>query len=154
MDDYGIKSGYVTKAALDADSDTFFVNWKALVTTGDANAISKRWSISTSNAYQLGVERVYGMDDRARDIGSNTVSQWSMVLSTDMAQYLEATIFSGLPDALVTIKTYDQYSGTWVAIQCIVERPRNVESIYEPINNTYFRKFTLTFRECREAPDS
>lgn len=154
MDDYGIKAGHVSKATLDADTDAFFVNWQALVTAGDATAISKRWSVSTSNAYQLGVQRVYGMDDRARDIGSASVAQWTLVLSTDMAKYLESTIFAGSPDALVTIKTYDQYTGEWIAVQCIAERPRNIESIYEPINNTYFRRFTILFRECNEAPAS
>lgn len=153
VDNYGIKSGYVTEADLDADTDAFFVNWQGLVTAGDVTANSMRWSVQTDDMVENGMQRVKTTNGRARELGDLQLSDWILTLSTDMAIYLESTIFNGSPDALVTIKTRDRYTGDWIAVQCICERSRLTAEV-SPVNTQYMTTFRLSFSECEIAPAS
>jgi hypothetical protein len=151
MDSYALARGTLTATALNADDDAFLINWKALMFVADADDFSLDWNVATVNEVEYSADRVYNLDGRAKNLGDITISPWEIIVSSDMAVYLEATIFQGYPDAVVTLKTYDQYSKEWVVLNGIVERPRMVGNAFDAVNNMYLRRMKMEFRQCEVA---
>lgn len=146
FNDYAMASGYITQTALNADSDALLKNWKSRLVAGDSDAIALDFNVQSFNEIDYGTIRVNGLDNRARQFGTITVSPWTLILSSDMAIFLESEIFSGAIDALVTIKTYDQYTKTSGIFNCIVERPMFIGNSTQNVNNVYLPRFQMIFK--------
>lgn len=143
---YGIARGELTAAAFNAQPNYLFSNWKALTGTG-----SLQFWARTESLIERSTRRVRAVNGRTYARGTWTISPWTIVVNSVMAQYFETTIWQGDISTYCTFSHYDTERGTWYVLKGYATRDEiNADNITTS-NNDLMRGYRITFSNVVEA---
>jgi hypothetical protein len=134
---YRLAVGTLTVAALQANS--------AYIVENFTKSGSETWYVQTNGLIQPGTRRTVSLTGQVTNYGNYTLPPWQFLISKSQADYLDTSIFGGLPSVAVTIQTFDVYRDTWRCFNCTMVQPDLSTDDANQVNDYWFNLATYRF---------
>lgn len=143
---YGIARGELTAAAFNAQPNYLFSNWKALTGTGSLNFYAR-----TESLIERSTRRVRAVNGRTYARGTWTISPWTIVVNSVMADYIEDTIWQGDISTYATFSHYDTNKTTWYVLKGWATRVELTPENITTTSNNIMRGYQISFSNVVQA---